>query len=102
MSGPGAVPEWSPEFKIPEGWQPNTTTGETLPRSSVGTYTLPDGGIVPTYYCVLCEEKSALEGRPITADHLKRFGPNATIHICWRCEYVREVAYPADAKGPST
>lgn len=99
MSGPGSVPEWSPDFKIPDGFRPDTVATEALPRASVGMYTLPDGGIVPTYYCVLCEEKSALEGRPITREHIAKYGADATIHICWKCEYVRQVAYPADAKG---
>jgi len=71
---------------------------EPWPRSAVGSITMPDGGRVPTYYCLKCESKTAVEGRPQTEELIAKYGSEATIHICFGCAYDREVLLPADIK----
>lgn len=78
-------------------WQTNDPE-EPWPKSAVGSITLPDGAKVPTYYCLKCEGKSAVEGRPQTAELIEKYGSEATIHICFGCAYDREVTLPADIK----
>ena len=69
------------------------------PKAAVGSITLPDGGRVPTYYCVRCEAKAAVEGRPTTTEMIAKYGAQAVVHICFTCGYDREVDAPADLKG---
>ncbi len=90
MSGDG--------LPFPEDWTPDATPEEPWPQSAVGSITLPDGGKVPTYYCLKCEAKSAVEGRPQTAELIAKYGPETTIHICFTCAWDRAIAMPADLK----
>jgi hypothetical protein len=92
MSGDGMpFPESSEPWRAHEPQEP-------WPESAVSSITLPDGGRVPTYYCVKCEAPAAVEGRPQTAELIAQYGKDATLHICFTCGYVREIALPADLK----
>ena len=86
MSGAPFPGSWSPSDKEPQA------------KGAVGEVTLRDGSKYPTYFCLKCEQKTALEGRPQTTKLIARYGKDATIHTCFTCHHTRAVDMPADCK----
>jgi len=45
----------------------------------------------PVYFCLFCECRGAVEGRPATPELIAKYGADATLHICIQCHYTREI-----------
>lgn len=87
--------DWRPE----KSWDPNPAKvpgfpgPKELPRGAVGWAAHGSDGHLPLYFCLKCEQKTALEGKPLIGSLIERFGADTIIHMCVdaSCFYARAI-----------
>lgn len=72
---------------------PETEARGGLPPGAVAMANRPDGSKIPLYYCLRCEQKTVIEGRPATVEAIKKWGEGTLIQYCVDpiCDHVRAV-----------